>query len=79
MKLFFELAEAVLDDETEDLLEYHHLVKHPNHRKVWGGSFGKEVGLLSQGLPIIAKGTDTLNLIFKNEIPADRFKDVTYA
>ena len=79
MKLFCELAGAVLGKETGDLLEYRHLIKHSNHKKVWGDAFGKEVGRLAQGLPGIVEGTDTLNLIFKNEIPADRFKDVTYS
>ena len=79
MELFCEMAEAVLDEETGDLLEYRHLVKHPNHKKVWGGAFGKEVGRLSQELPGIVEGADTLNFIFKNEIPADRFEDVTYS
>ena len=51
----------------------------PNHKKVWGGAFGKEVGRLDQQLPGIVEGTDTLNFIFKNETPGDRFKDVTYA
>ena len=32
-----------------------------------------------QGLPSIVEGTNTVNFIFKNEIPADRFKDITYA
>ena len=79
LQLFCELAGAVLDEETGDLLEYLHLVKHPNHKKVWGGAFSKEVGRLAQGLPGIVEGTDTLNFIFKHEIPSDRFKDVTYA
>ena len=51
LKLFCGLAGAVLDEETGDLLEYRHLVKHPNHKKVWGGAFGKEVVCLAQGLP----------------------------
>ena len=68
-----------MDEETGYLLEYRHLVKHPNHRKLWSGAFGKEVGHLSQGLPSIVEGTNTVNFIFKNEIPADRFKDITYA
>ena len=68
-----------MDEDTVDLLEYRHLVKHPKHTKVWGGAFGKEVGLLAQVLPGIVEGTDTLNFIFKHEIPSDRFKDVTYA
>ena len=37
------------------------------------------MGRLAQGLPRIVEGTDTLNFIFKHEIPSDRFKDVTYA
>ena len=61
------------------MLEYRHLIKHPHHKTVWGGAFRKEVGRLAQGLPGIVEGTDTLNFIFKNEIPADRFKDITYA
>ena len=37
------------------------------------------MGRLAQGIPGIVEGTDTLNSIFKNEFPANRFKDVTYA
>ena len=79
LQLFCELAGAVLDEETGDFLDYRHLVKHLNHKKVWGGAFGKEVGRLAQGLPGIVKGSNTLNFVFKHEIPPDRFKEVTYA
>ena len=79
LQFFCEFSGAVLDEETGDLLEYRHLVKHLNHKKVWGVAFSKEVGRLSQGLPGIIEGTNTLNFIFKHEIPSDRFKDVTYA
>ena len=79
MQLFCELAGAVFDEDTGDLLDYCHLVKHPKHKKLWGGAFGKKVGRLAQGFPGIVEGTDTLNFIFKHEIPSDRFKDVTYA
>ena len=61
MKMFCELAGAVLDGETGDLLEYRHLVKHPNNKKIWGGAFGKEVDCLSQGLPSIVKGTNKMS------------------
>ena len=37
------------------------------------------MGRLDQGLPGIVEGTVTLNFIFKNEIPANRFKGITYA
>ena len=29
LQFLFDLAYAVLDDKTGDLLEYHHLMKHP--------------------------------------------------
>ena len=79
LEMFCEMAGAVLNEEAGDLLDYCNLIKKPQHKEVWGGSFGKEVGSLSQGLPSIVEGTDTLNYIFKNEIPAYRFKDITYA
>ena len=39
--MFCKMEGAVLDEETGDLLEYRHLFKHPNPKKVWGGAFGK--------------------------------------
>ena len=44
MKMICKMAGAVLDEDTGDLLEYRHLIKHPKHKTVWGGAFGKEVG-----------------------------------
>ena len=77
--MFCEMEGVVLDEETGYLLEYCHLIKHPHHKEVWGGAFGKDVGSLSQGLPVIVKGTNTLNSNFKNEIPAYGLKEITYA
>jgi hypothetical protein len=36
-------ASAVLEDETGDLLEYCHLLKHPKYKDVWSKSSGKEI------------------------------------
>ena len=33
---------------------------------------------LHQGLPVVIDGTDTFYFINKNEVPFDRYKDVTY-
>ena len=77
--LLIEMAGAVLDSQTGELLEYRHLVKNPIYREVWGTAMGKEVGRLAQGLPGVVEGTDTLEFISKDEIPPDRWKDVTYA
>ena len=43
LKFLCDLAYAVLDDEAGDLLEYHHLMKHPKYNDVWTKSFGKEI------------------------------------
>ena len=64
-------AYAVLDDDTGDLLEYHHLIKHPKYRDTWSQSFGTEVRRL-------ATATETIFFINKNEIPTERRGDVTY-
>jgi hypothetical protein len=79
MQLLCEMAGAVLDAETGDLLEYRHLIRRPHYQEVWGNAFGKEVGRLAQGMPGVVEGTDTIDFIHKHEVPADRFKDCTYS
>ena len=73
-----ESANAVLDQETGQLLEYRKLLQHPRFREVWNRSASDEFGRLAQGIGGRIKGTDTIRFIHKHEIPADRFKDVTY-
>ena len=77
MQFLCEFAGAVMDANGE-LLQYRHLIKRPEYKRVWGGAYGKEVGRLAQGLPGIVEGTDTIDFIRKHEIPDDRYKDVTY-
>ena len=36
-------ANAVIDKETGELMEYKHLLKDPRHRERWQKSFGKEI------------------------------------
>ena len=71
-------AAAVLDHETGEMLEYRHLIGRPKYKKEWGVSFGNEIGRLAQGMPGRVEGTDTIHFIHKNQLPADRWKDVTY-
>jgi hypothetical protein len=40
-------ANAVLDDETGDLLEYRHLIKHPKYKATWSKFFGTEIRCLA--------------------------------
>ena len=43
LQYLLDLASPVLDNETGDLLEYRHLMKHPKYKDVWSHSFGKEI------------------------------------
>ena len=79
LKFLTDFAGAVLDEETGELLEYRHLIKNPKYAKDWKYSFGNEIGRLAQGMPGRAKGTNTLFFIHPNEVPKDRWKDVSYA
>ena len=73
-----EAANSVLDQETGKLLEYRQLLKHERFKEVWNRSAADEFGRLAQGIGGRIKGTDTIRFIHKHEIPADRFRDVTY-
>ena len=73
---------AVFDDKTQRLMEYRHLINHPNPetRQQWQQSGANEFGRLAQGLAdgrAEAKGTDTIDFIFPNEVPTGQ--KVTYA
>jgi len=65
------LAYAVLDNKTGDLLEYRHLMKHPRYKDVWTKSFGKEICRLTTT-------TKTVFFIRKEDIPSDRKGDKPY-
>jgi hypothetical protein len=79
LAMMCEMAGAVLDPKTGELMEYRHLVAKPKYCEVWSKANAKELGRLAQGLPGVAKGTNTLNFIGYEQIPNDRQKDVTYA
>jgi len=69
---------SVLDGETGELLKYRHLIKRPKYKDEWKYSSGNEIGRLTQGMPGRRKGTDTICFVDRSEVPADRWKDVTY-
>ena len=78
LQFLHEYANAVLDAETGELLEYRHLIKHPKYRQIWGVSYGNEIGRLAQGMPGRVIGTNTIFFIDKSQIPQDRWTDITY-
>jgi len=71
LQFLCDLAYAVLDDDTGDLLEYRHLIKHPKYKDTWSNSFGKEIRWL-------ITTTETIFFISKTDIPQDRKGDETY-
>jgi hypothetical protein len=64
-------ANAILDEDTSDLLEYRPLIKHQKYRNTWSQLFGKEIRCL-------ATTTETIFFITKHQIPKDHHGDVTY-
>jgi hypothetical protein len=72
LQFLCDFANAVIDDETGEIMEYRHLLKNPKHRERWQGSFSKEIQRL-------ATTTKTIKFVMLNEIPKDQLKDETYA
>ena len=69
MQFLYDYANAVLDGETGELVEYHHLIARPKNKQVWGASFGNEIGRLAQGMPGRADDTDTMFLSIRTRFP----------
>ncbi len=72
LQFLCDLAYAVLDDKTGDLLEYRHLMKHPKYKDVWTKLFGTEIRRL-------ATTTETIFFVQRENILDDRKGDETYA
>ena len=74
-----ELVQLIHDKETNTYLNYQQLLWHPNYTKAWNISAAKEFGQLAQGLNNgRVKGTNTIKFIRKDQVPANRMKNVTY-
>ena len=57
-------------------MEYRDLIKKYKYREVWNTSFVNELRRLAQVIRDV-KGTNTIFLIKKKQIPKDRQEDVT--
>jgi hypothetical protein len=68
-----DFANAVLDDDTGDLLEYPHLIKHPKYKDKWSCLFGKEIRHLA------TTTTKTMFFMNKHKIPKHCQGDATYS
>ena len=79
LQTFAEMANAVLDVETGELLEYRALLRSRKHGPDWSHSSANEFGRLAQGIGgRIKNPTNTIVFINKEDVPPERFKDTTY-
>ena len=60
MQFLCDYANAVIDDETGEIMEYRHLLKNPKHRERWQRSFSKEIWRL-------ATATKTIKFVTKSD------------
>ena len=73
-----DMLNTVLDNDTGELMEYPHLMRNPKYRNLYGNSYAKEIGQLAQGMPGQVTDTNTIFFINKKDVPADRWRDITY-
>jgi hypothetical protein len=71
LQFLHNMASAILDDKTGELLEYRHLIKHPKYKDIWTKSFGTEIRHL-------VTTTKTIFFRRKSKIPPKQCKNITY-
>ncbi len=74
-----EQAFEVFDSDTGKLLKYWQLITHPKYHEVWMHSSANEFERLTQGVGGQIQGTNTVFFIHKHQVPANRWRDITYA
>ena len=72
------MLNAVLYEETGELMENRHLMKKLKYREVWGTSYGNKLAQLAQLMSGQVEGTNTIILINKEYILTDCWRDVMY-
>jgi hypothetical protein len=65
------LANAVLDPDTGESLEYKQLISRNKYKTIWTKSFANELGRLAQGIRDV-EGTNTIFFIPKAQMPPGR-------
>ena len=68
---------TVMDAEGK-MLNYRQLIRNPKYKKQWNVSAANEFGRLANGVGGRIKGTNTINVVHKRDVPKARMKDVTY-
>ena len=71
-------ANEIIEDNTSDYLDYHHLDNQEKYRPTWTFYFATELLQLNQCVVEQVKGTYTIFLIPRTSITEDRRKYITY-
>ena len=58
-----EIISAVLDEDTGKLMEYRKLMKKTKYRNLYHNSYANKIGRLSQVMPGLVEGTNTMLFI----------------
>ena len=67
-----------MNAELGRLLDYRQLLKDTNYKQRWSISVTNESYRLENGVGRQTKGTNTLKLVHKHEVPHNRMKKFTY-
>ena len=73
-----EKINVVLNEETDELMEYRQVMKFPKYRKLYTKSYRQELGQIDQRIPGVVNGINTIFFINKTDVPAERWKDEIY-
>jgi hypothetical protein len=71
------MLNAVLNNNTGELMEMLHLLRNLKYTKLWRKLCTKELGQLAQGVSV-RKGTDTIVFIKYGKIPLNRRRHIMY-
>ena len=50
-------------------MEYRQVMKCPKYQKIYAKSYSKELGWITQGIPGVVTGTNTIFFIDKTDVP----------
>jgi hypothetical protein len=65
LQFLCDYANAVIDGETGEFMEYRHLLKNPKHRERWQKAFSREIRQL-------ATVTETIKFVLMSEIQKEQ-------
>jgi hypothetical protein len=66
-----EMAQAIFDKDSGQVLTYRKLLTHPKYKEVWSHSSANKFGWLAQGVGTRIKGTNTIFFVTHQDVPVE--------